>query len=135
MLMRLGDLDDCLFQLHAMMTPPPSRVPPLCLQRSNTDSGQAHLTVLPRLDLRYTSLPKPQLDPLSLDRHLDQPQMSTSSPVDNDGSPPSRPARPGMSRSASITGQIKDVWDGFSGGGESGDRPDWMGAFTLLGQF
>lgn len=39
-----------------------------------------------------------------------------------------------MSRSVSIAGQLKDVWDGYTGGGESGDRPDWMGSFTLLGE-
>ncbi|KAL7418155.1 hypothetical protein BDY24DRAFT_11211 [Mrakia frigida] len=79
--------------------------------------------------------PSPQ--PAGHTRIIMQPLTSRSSatpPSDLKDATPPRASRPNMSRSVSIAGQLKDVWDGYTGGGESGDRPDWMGSFTLLGE-
>lgn len=76
---------------------------------------------------KSTTPPEPTL--------LDVPPSKTLEEADDvPSAPSSQPKRPAsMSRSHSITASIKDQWDKHLGG-EVGERPDWMSAFTLLGE-
>jgi hypothetical protein len=99
----------------------------------STTSSLAHLsTSRYLLHLPHMSSPSPPQPPTALTPSEPTAPILQQAPS-TAASLPAAPAsllRPAMSRSSSFAGNIKgfvgDYWD-------EGERPDWMGAFTLLG--